>query len=331
MPRRQTPLHKPPLLGYYVMASRAAAPAWTPASISGLKLWIDFSDSDTLFTDAGSTKVATDGDAIYQANDKSGNNYHFVQTDNGKRPTYKVNIQNSLSAASFDGGDSMKGTGLSLSTTVTGLFAVYNINKFYGQILSNRTADTPIQYQAYISDGYPGTFIRDAAGDSLSVDLAWPYRYTNSNVVYTLVRNSTGVLLYINGIQRKTGSNANLDGVTANDTYIGSIYTGASQFFQGYMYELIVYDRVLTDEERGLVDTYINDKWSIYEPAKAQSLAGMLSFEPEEEKLWWQGADVVAQAQPQVELTWWDKAKAKVKVFLGEVKQAIMDYINEKA
>ena len=52
MSRRSAAIHKPPLLGYHVINTRGGgAPAWTPASISGLKLWIDFSDADTLFTD----------------------------------------------------------------------------------------------------------------------------------------------------------------------------------------------------------------------------------------------------------------------------------------
>ena len=49
-----------------------ATSTFVPTDISGLSIWFDFSDTDKLYTDAGSTKVSSDGDKIYQANDKSG-------------------------------------------------------------------------------------------------------------------------------------------------------------------------------------------------------------------------------------------------------------------
>lgn len=53
----------------------------------------------------------------------------------------------------------------------------------------------------------------------------------------------------------------------------------------------------------------------------------MLSFESEEEKLWWQGADVdvLAQAQPQITQTWWDKANRVVNEALAKAKKFIDD------
>ena len=83
----------------------AVASAFVPTDIAGLAQWLYFSDANTLYTDAGTTKVSSDGDAIYQANDKSGNNKHATQTTAGYRPLYKTGIQNSKSIARFDGSD----------------------------------------------------------------------------------------------------------------------------------------------------------------------------------------------------------------------------------
>ena len=77
-------------------------PGITPLNISGLQGWYDFSDATTLYTDAGSTLVSSDGDLIYQANDKSGNGNNAVQATEANRPVYKVNIQNGLSIARLD-------------------------------------------------------------------------------------------------------------------------------------------------------------------------------------------------------------------------------------
>lgn len=63
---------------------------------------------------------------------------------------------------------------------------------------------------------------------------------------------------------------------------------------------------------------------------KAQSLEGLLDFEAEEEKLWWQGADVEAQAVEAVELTWLQKAKKWMDDKLYQLWQAIEDYFDYK-
>lgn len=250
--------------GLSVTGPRGGAAPWTPASITGLKLWIDFSDANTLFKDAGTTKVTADGDAIYQANDKSGNGHHAVQATVDKRPSHKVNVLNSLSVALFDGIDFMKCAGLQLSTTVTGIFAVRNITlSAFAMIVSNRTSDNPIQYQIYLTNGHPGTFLRDNLGHNLAVELRDPYQYDNTNVLVGCVRDTTSAYIYTNGVLRMSGSNIDITGVTATDTYIGAIYNGSSTF-AGYMYELIAYDRVLADVERKLVENYLNDKWSVY-------------------------------------------------------------------
>lgn len=81
-------------------------PAWTPASISSA-LWLDFSDTSTLFDATAGGSAVTNGVGIARAEDKSGNGRHFTQSTAGARPTYTTGLQNSLGGAVFDGGDSL--------------------------------------------------------------------------------------------------------------------------------------------------------------------------------------------------------------------------------
>ena len=74
-----------------------------PTVISDCIDWIDFSDLTQLYTDAGSTQVASDGDAIYRAADQSGLGNYIEQTTSSYRPIYKTGIKNSLSIGRFDG------------------------------------------------------------------------------------------------------------------------------------------------------------------------------------------------------------------------------------
>jgi hypothetical protein len=76
-----------------------------PTVVAGLYQWIDFSTANSTYTDAGTTKVVNDGDAIYQSNDKTATAAHFIQATSGNRPLWKKAIQNSLAVARFDGTD----------------------------------------------------------------------------------------------------------------------------------------------------------------------------------------------------------------------------------
>ena len=72
--------------------------------------WYDFTDETTMYTDAGSTNVSSDSDAIYRITNKSsasgGDRYTtYVQQPNGSafRPKYKINGQGGKSYANFNG------------------------------------------------------------------------------------------------------------------------------------------------------------------------------------------------------------------------------------
>ena len=72
--------------------------------------WYDFTDATTMYTDAGSTNVSSDGDAIHRITNKSsasgGDRYTtYLQQPNGSayKPKYKVGGQGGKSYANFDG------------------------------------------------------------------------------------------------------------------------------------------------------------------------------------------------------------------------------------
>ena len=62
-----------------------------PTDIAGLQLWLDASDSTTLFTDSAGTTLATaDGDPIGCWKDKSGNGNNVIQSDVSLKPSLKL-------------------------------------------------------------------------------------------------------------------------------------------------------------------------------------------------------------------------------------------------
>src|SRR3989304_2387171 len=85
--------------------SRRRVSAFSPLDLSPV-LWLDFSDTSTLFTDSsGTIPVTADGDVIGYAADLSGNGNHATQGTLANKPLYKTGIQNGLSVARFDGSD----------------------------------------------------------------------------------------------------------------------------------------------------------------------------------------------------------------------------------
>lgn len=325
MSRRVAPLRKAPLLGYHVMASRAAVAPWTPASIAGLKLWIDFSDADTLFTDAGSAKVSSDGDAIYRAADKSGNNNHLNQITSASRPQYRTNVKNGLSVSRYDATDDR----LMLTNSVNLLLGttMFFISKTSSSTFPRGVfgADDVSNVQWRYADSSTLKFAQTGAP---GMDFTISCTAANYSIITYRVQPSPQLLEgWVNGASTPGVTDTAWTATTCWITMCGDSYNKTT-CLDGDICEWIIYDRCLSDADRTTVRDYLNDKWSIYEPAKAQSLEGLLSFEPEEEKLWWQGADVdvLAQAQPQVELTWWDKANRVVNEALAKAKK----YINDK-
>jgi hypothetical protein len=84
-----------------------------PNLVTGCTGFWEAYDATTLYTDAGTTPVSADGDAVYQMNDKM-SDHHFVQATAANRPLYKVNRQNGKTGLLFDGtNDAMAGPALS--------------------------------------------------------------------------------------------------------------------------------------------------------------------------------------------------------------------------
>jgi hypothetical protein len=90
---------------------------WDPSLITTV-LWLDAADNTTVFSDAGTTQ-ATNGSAVQQWNDKSGNSRNATQATAGNRPAYTAAGQNGRNTITFDGNsDGLSlATGLSLGTT----------------------------------------------------------------------------------------------------------------------------------------------------------------------------------------------------------------------
>jgi hypothetical protein len=227
------------------MQQGGGAVAWTPASIAGLKVWLDT-------TDAANVTVAT---GASQITDLSGNGNHATQASGSKQPSYTSNQY-----VTFDGVDDwMEIPALgSIGTNSRSYVAkIYFTALQQGYVLS------------HYSDGggtYPGLMLctSDSAGTAAGKRASG---FDNSNlsplrrpvstgdvdsatVTVALVRTSTTDKLYINGVLDTSLTGSSINNATNFKTFLGALGQGDVSpvvgFFNGRVIRVLIYTSELT-------------------------------------------------------------------------------------
>ena len=266
-----------------------------PASIAGLQFWLDAADPSTLFdATSGGSAVAADG-AVARWEDKSGNARHATQATSGSRPTRKTAIRNDRDIVRFDGSNDF----MSIASS-SGLFNfLHGGSTGYTVFVVGRQSGTT-NHMTLVNTGSGGDPSGDAAqrGFMLAV-LADLRRYAvirnGENDVATVVSTATVAqnsyfLLSASGTPN-SGTAANrlasrLDGgsLLSNTSTGTSSTSNASRDFvigrflaypgvggspevdmygNGDICEIAIYNSVLSDANRAIVDSYLMSKWAI--------------------------------------------------------------------
>ena len=225
--------------------------SFNPASISGLQLWLDADDSET---------ITLNGSTVSQWDDKSGNNYHVSQATASNQPTFTASALNSKSVVRFDGvNDGLINTGdtpVGGSTNRT-VFIVFNFN------------GTTIDYALVL--GYNGALNGKAFGISEEIAV----RVNNGNRVWTTAVDSTHAIVTIvldgtsttdlsawkNGSSLTASSTATQTIDTQSGVGIGR--SPAGNHLNGDVAEIIVYNSALSTSDRESVESYLSTKWGI--------------------------------------------------------------------
>jgi hypothetical protein len=239
---------------------RPLASGFNPASISGIANWWDANDAATLTFNSGAVETWTSKAGLKTAASQStANNRPVTTTVNGK------------TALSFDGSnDGLNFTGTS-RTDETWIIA------------AAQTADQSGQRQM-LSDGSAGTGISATRGASVKLfevsfggftegtnRLRVQYAATASAFmgpgVFTCVRSAAaGGFAFVDGTQRTSTVGGTFSSFTTSnaDTMARIGYYSSSLFqWQGWIGEILLYDRALSASERLKVERYLGKKWGI--------------------------------------------------------------------
>ena len=237
---------------------------FTPATISGLQLWLDAADSSTLFNaTAGGSLVTTDGAAVARWADKSGNNRHATQTTANARPILKTSIKNGRNVLRFDGTNDILTSTCSISgfasATVFGVFK--RTGTFIGASLGYSGS---AGLRLYGENGYPVYFDGRPTGSSaFSSSVAVAGQSTNF-VLAGGICTTTNMTAYLNGTAAAS-TNVSISTIIAqNRTDIGALNPPGQNFCSGDYSEILIYNSALTTTQRQQVETYLNSKWALY-------------------------------------------------------------------
>ena len=271
---------------------------------SGLSVWFDFNDPTTLFQDlAGTVAVTADGDPVVRINDLSGNsnNAQLVNPANGSA-TYESDAGSTINGNSvirFDSGTG--GTGdiydvpgmdiRAITNEDLTIFTVYKItenspNGFYG-IWGNDDGAWDRFYMA--SAGiFPGAGPTDGlvslggatqgaiipGGGELGQVKLLTAVYDGDVVggVNTGANNASSI--YFNGIQQVQFTDLSHASNAQTSLRIG--HDGDDNYYVGDLAEVIIYNRVLTNNELNLVNCYLAQK---YDQSFVLSPGGVASCE----------------------------------------------------
>ena len=231
-----------------------------PSTVSGMRLRLD----------ANAITGLNDGDPVSTWNDTSGNGFNAAQSTAGQKPTYKINQMNGKPVVRFDGSNDV----LTNSANATGAqtwFLVY------------RQANTSgIQTIASLYDPSGATSYDEVAlltfGGYQNISLRMDYLSFGNSVGINPALDTSGHILAFNynGAGNSTPSNYGITyDQTAQTTLVSSTFarnTGeggtigarpASNFLNGDLAEMIVYNGVLSASDYSGIQGYLYDKWFV--------------------------------------------------------------------
>lgn len=241
---------------------RPTATAFSPTSLANLWAWWDVATISTLFQDsAGTTPVASNADPIGYIADRSGNGRFVRQTGaTSTRPTYTTAVQNGLPAASFDGGDYLD------SVATVDSFPLTIVGVMRRSTTVGATHGIVTLYHSTLG----GSYCLIASGNDFRAGIGLPAAVSfgsttvaNTPYLFGGVFGATSVANILNNAI-STGT-AHTATVRANIVRIaGRNANDVSLLLNGFICEICIYNRALSNIETGQLQTYFNSKWSVY-------------------------------------------------------------------
>lgn len=239
-----------------------------PNSISGLVA--HYKADSGVYSDAGTT-LAVDQDTVQQWNDKSINANNVTQATAGNRPKYVADAINGKPALLFSNARAdvlaiADNASISLTKRVH-MFAVVKpttIISTAGIICKDTGALSNPEYAIWLSNGAININLTSAGNTNIG-STANLTAIAGSEYIVEGSYNLININTWQNGeLSFTVATNSNGMGDTTGDLRIGAQKaTFSTRSFDGYIAEIIIFDRELSSDERVGVEKYLSNKYGI--------------------------------------------------------------------
>lgn len=269
------------LMPYMGLAGQSGAVA--PNQLPNLTLWYNASASQTsvngVLTNDFQTNPITDGTQVTQWKDLSGvgQDANINNAAGGNGPTYKTNIQNTLSALLYASAskNNLDINPIGAWAKLQAGFTIYVVGKWTTLGAGN------IQFavtDANLGHQWSGTYWQVGAAGGLATaqsttvsTSAWTQHgmifdgsFTNANVA---LQNAGRLIYRYNKAQQALTFSANVGTQTSNAATVfyvgGNNRNNPKSYMDGYLGELMIWTRALNASEIAQTEAYISQKWGI--------------------------------------------------------------------
>lgn len=238
------------------------ARTWTPKSLSGLRVWLDSADASTV------NIVSSTTNSVSKWLDKSGNGIHAYQNNVSNSPTYSGK-QNGLPGIALNGTSQWLQVNdfIGAGTTTIMIFKPLSGGTQRQEIISTRTSGavtfaSNVNYFFQISRDTQTVNMDTSASSRVWIDGIERNAsyYNNSSTGLSAPNNiACALVVELSDVLSKHGRKSVLLG-RANATVV-------NWYMSGEIYEIIICDEKLSEDERLRLDGYISNKWGISLPS----------------------------------------------------------------
>mgnify|MGYP003331783352 CR=1 FL=1 len=236
-------------------------------TINGLKIWYNATSSDSL-----DLKNLDDGDLVKYWNDVAINKtnvekINLSQTNQNNQPTFVRNAINSLPSLYFINNDTLKKDNVKFqdiaSSKEASVFYVQTKDgSYYSQIFSWDSNSDTKRFSNHSPLGTNNSFYFDfgaccTADARLSI-AAPSYVVNNKPFIGSMIKGESYGAIRINGNPIITSEVM----TSSMDEQEVSLFRVGNQL-KGYIGELIIFNRRLSDEEIDKIESYLSDKWGV--------------------------------------------------------------------
>lgn len=257
--------------GRYCVTPEGFVPGYcldVPLTIANLALWLDASDTDTLFTSDTCTGAApANNGALGCWKDKSGNGYNATQSNNTYKPKWKSSVSqiNNKSAVYFFSTYMTFGDVLDIGYSDRTYCFVYNLDTLKSTVFFAKSSWNVLSNEWFLRKEYADDLVGIYAG----LQPATTANTTNYGLFCDVINRTTRKeRLYYNGQLLNTYSGFPGVATDFSNTYplfmakFDAIHNSYDMY--GNMVEAIFYNTAISDTERTDLENYFDAKYILY-------------------------------------------------------------------